>query len=265
MSPLTIEQVLEEAATQGVQLSERTFRYYAALGLLPPTERPPEHGDGRCQYYPPTTVEKLMTIRRLQAEGYSLKQIKDALSVQPAVPAKPGPHAKETVQFLKALAGLALAEDVRQIRNAADEPAFRQAVLDYYRHLLEAAFGKIEFDAVLAQLTPLDLQGLLRPFRGLSSSPRAGTPPWLAALGDPQANPKAFLQHLHEVQERLKQHHHHKIAQQILQGVTAGQQLWEQRSRGENVSPDEIEELAARLRACLSLLKSAHTLQLPIA
>lgn len=80
MDLLTLEEVLQRCEQQGLEVSERTFRYYSVLGLLPrPTKRPT--GDARIHYYEPEVLERLAQIRNLQAEGHSLKQVKKLLEV----------------------------------------------------------------------------------------------------------------------------------------------------------------------------------------
>jgi DNA-binding transcriptional MerR regulator len=77
---LSLEDVLAESEKLELEVSERTFRYYAVLGLLPrPVKRPPGSGDARVHYYEPSILERLRQIRGLQAEGHSLKQVKKLL------------------------------------------------------------------------------------------------------------------------------------------------------------------------------------------
>ncbi|MFN8610410.1 MAG: MerR family transcriptional regulator [Vulcanimicrobiota bacterium] len=77
---LSLEDVLAESEKLELDVSERTFRYYAVLGLLPrPVKRPPGSGDARVHYYEPSILERLRQIRSLQAEGHSLKQVKKLL------------------------------------------------------------------------------------------------------------------------------------------------------------------------------------------
>lgn len=82
---LTVEDVLDRARSLGIDLSERTFRYYSVMGLLPRPSKLP--GDGRVHQYPPTILARLEEIRRLQAGGLPLKQIKKHLDNPALVPA----------------------------------------------------------------------------------------------------------------------------------------------------------------------------------
>lgn len=77
---LSLEDVLAECERLELDVSERTFRYYAVLGILPrPVKRPPGSGDARVHYYEPSILERLRQIRSLQADGHSLKQVKKLL------------------------------------------------------------------------------------------------------------------------------------------------------------------------------------------
>jgi len=67
---------VEALADQG-DVSVDTIRYYQKLGLLHPPER-----HGRVAIYNATHLERLLTIRRLSDEGFSLNQIERLLSGQ---------------------------------------------------------------------------------------------------------------------------------------------------------------------------------------
>lgn len=87
---LSLEDVLAESEKLDLEVSERTFRYYAVLGLLPrPVKRPPGSGDARVHYYEPSILERLRQIRSLQAEGHSLKQVKKLLEATNGAGASP--------------------------------------------------------------------------------------------------------------------------------------------------------------------------------
>ena len=91
---LTLEDVLREASTVGLELTERTFRYYTVLGLFPrPVKRPT--ADGRVHFYPPEILDRLREIKRLQTEGFSLKQIKARFGGPAPQPPPPEPPPRE--------------------------------------------------------------------------------------------------------------------------------------------------------------------------
>ena len=83
MGLLTLEEVLATSTQRGLELSERTFRYYVVLGLLPkPLKKPGE--DARVHFYPLAILDRLQEIRSLQEQGFSLKQIKKYVEELPA-------------------------------------------------------------------------------------------------------------------------------------------------------------------------------------
>lgn len=136
---LSLEDVLAESEKLELDVSERTFRYYAVLGLLPrPVKRPPGSGDARVHYYEPSILERLRQIRSLQAEGHSLKQVKKLLEAatgqSPLVRAlADGRFQQVCQQFLQAPASQlreASAQLIRQLQTISGdnggEPSSRE-------------------------------------------------------------------------------------------------------------------------------------------
>lgn len=88
MSLLSLEEVLQRSAQRGLEISERTFRYYVVLGLLPkPLKKVGE--DARVHFYPAAILDRLQEIRGLQEQGFSLKQIKKYVEEPPPPPELP--------------------------------------------------------------------------------------------------------------------------------------------------------------------------------
>lgn len=124
MDLLTLEEVLARCEQQGLEVSERTFRYYAVLGLLPrPVKRP--DGDARVHYYEPHVLERLAEIRKLQADGHSLKQVKKLLE-----------SSGERPPLLRALADGRWQEACRRYLSG---PGTRQAALELTQEWLALA------------------------------------------------------------------------------------------------------------------------------
>lgn len=142
---LSLEDVLAECEKLGLEVSERTFRYYSVLGLLPrPVKRPPGSGDARVHYYEPTILERLRQIRSLQAEGHSLKQVKKLLEVT-----RSGPSA-----LIQALAdGRFTAAFEQFLHSAPSREAALQLVRQLARFAGEGEPGGRELEACLRQLT----------------------------------------------------------------------------------------------------------------
>lgn len=145
---LSLEDVLAESEKLDLEVSERTFRYYAVLGLLPrPVKRPPGSSDARVHYYEPSILDRLRQIRSLQAEGHSLKQVKKLLEASAGQSAlvrslADGRFQQACQQFMQAPAAHlreASAQLIRQLQtltgDSAGDPSSR------------------EFEACLRQLT----------------------------------------------------------------------------------------------------------------
>ena len=61
------------------QVSAKTLRYYAEIGLLEPSEVNPENG---YRYYAIEQLEKMLFINRLKAYSFSLDEIKTILQLE---------------------------------------------------------------------------------------------------------------------------------------------------------------------------------------
>jgi DNA-binding transcriptional MerR regulator len=183
---LTLEDVLREAQGIGLDLSERTFRYYSVMGLLPkPIKRPGGSGDARVHYYGQDIMQRLQDIRSLQSQGYSLKQIKDYFRVAVHVPQPRAESAGEDEDgrtlpsdaqtLLRAFSSPQMAEASRNFLATATqnltEETLRQAAMLYYEELLGIFLGEeraaLALHDVFAHLTPLEIETMLRPLRTL--------------------------------------------------------------------------------------------------
>ena len=143
---LSLEDVLLEAEKLQLEVSERTFRYYAVLGLLPrPVKRPPGSGDARVHFYEPSILDRLRQIRSLQAEGHSLKQVKKMLEATTG-------HSP----LLRAVADGRFQGACQLFLQA---PATRESVAQFLHQLQSMAGENVtessprEFEACLRQLT----------------------------------------------------------------------------------------------------------------
>ena len=207
-SPLTLPQVLAAAGQRGLELTERTFRYYAVVGLIPrPLKRPSGDEDARVHYYASDIVDRLMQIRTLQAQGYSLKQIKvwfemrgggTAPSAQPSggeprgsVPA----HAQEEVAaLLRFFSSDTLHGAMRMFVEATltdgSDEALRRAALSWYETVVGGVLDTRRDDTVrqaLSQLSPLEINALIEPLRRIRDEERRrdaaeSEPPIVTAL-----------------------------------------------------------------------------------
>ena len=74
---LTLAELLSELHSTGVQIEERTVRYWTSRGLLPrPVKKPFRGADGRVGYYPSSTLNTIADVLRLQDEGWKIEQIR---------------------------------------------------------------------------------------------------------------------------------------------------------------------------------------------
>jgi DNA-binding transcriptional MerR regulator len=76
---LSLGDVLETVRERGLEVSEATFRKYVQLGLLPRSVRVGTKGKhrGSLGLYPPSTVERIVLIKRLLAENFTIEEIKN--------------------------------------------------------------------------------------------------------------------------------------------------------------------------------------------
>lgn len=78
---LTAAQIVEIFTTQGVRLSEATFRKWVQLGLLPRSRRVGRKGkhQGSRGLYPASTLRRINRIKRLMAESLTIEEIGQSL------------------------------------------------------------------------------------------------------------------------------------------------------------------------------------------
>jgi DNA-binding transcriptional MerR regulator len=74
---LSVQQVVDAFARQGVRLTEATFRKYVQLGLLPRSTRVGRKGKHRGSQglYPATVVRQIDELRRLMQAGFTIEEI----------------------------------------------------------------------------------------------------------------------------------------------------------------------------------------------
>lgn len=88
------------------QLPRRTIRYYVQIGLIPPP-----HGSGKGARYGIGHLERLLKIRRLQTEGFSLERISQLLDEPTHAPAGPVAGDLRVVTRLTVAPGITLELD----------------------------------------------------------------------------------------------------------------------------------------------------------
>lgn len=125
----------EAAASAG--MTSKALRFYEERGLLPPADRSPNG----YRDYPEDIVTRLQFIRRGQAAGLTLAQIREILRLRDEGTAPCG-HVRD-------LLGKEL-EDLDQ--QLAELTALRDAVADYYRNLEDADPASCEADRICSFL-----------------------------------------------------------------------------------------------------------------
>ncbi len=77
---LSQEDLLNTLEHEGLDVPERTLRFWVAKGVLePPVRKPYKHADGRKKYFPVRVIGEITELLRLQTEGWKLAQIKKRL------------------------------------------------------------------------------------------------------------------------------------------------------------------------------------------
>jgi DNA-binding transcriptional MerR regulator len=82
---MTVQQIVDAFAAQGLRLTEATFRKYVQLGLLPRSVRVARKGKRRGSQglYPTGVVRQIDEIRHLMGQGYTIDEIlKDFLFIR---------------------------------------------------------------------------------------------------------------------------------------------------------------------------------------
>lgn len=74
---ITAVQVVEVFTSRGVKFSEASFRKYVQQGLLPRSRRVGRKGKhrGSLGVYPPKTVRRINTVKRLMNDGHTIEEI----------------------------------------------------------------------------------------------------------------------------------------------------------------------------------------------
>jgi DNA-binding transcriptional MerR regulator len=74
---LTSVQIVDIFTRRGIRFSEATFRKYVQQGLLPRSRRVGRKGkhQGSMGLYPAATIRRIVGIKRLQAENYTIEDI----------------------------------------------------------------------------------------------------------------------------------------------------------------------------------------------
>lgn len=77
---LTSDELLYALEHEGMEVNERTLRFWISEGILEkPLRKPFKGADGRVRYFPKKVVGEIAQVLRYQEEGWKLTQIKERL------------------------------------------------------------------------------------------------------------------------------------------------------------------------------------------
>lgn len=120
---LTFEELEYALEHEGLDVQERTLRFWISKGVLEkPLRKPFKHADGRARYFPKKVVGEIMEILRLQEAGWKLKQIKSRLRNPVKVNQSEMPNAEGVAKlWLSDYLGNGEARDRMRAFSAADD------------------------------------------------------------------------------------------------------------------------------------------------
>lgn len=98
---LTQEDLLNHLEHIGLDVPERTLRFWVTKGVLEaPLKKPYKHADGRKKYFPTRVVSEISEIIKLQQEGWKLTQIKLRLRSPAKVNQTEQPNTEQMAKLL---------------------------------------------------------------------------------------------------------------------------------------------------------------------
>lgn len=190
---LSSGEVISEARRLGIEVSERTLRYYVSLGLLPKPGRHPSEGvDQRVLFFPGEILEQLEEIRRLKDSGFTLDQIRQfvAGTARAGLETLAGTPEPDGSQLAEKVVRALSSEQVRQAyrdfvsrAEGASEEGLRDLARDFYRRVLSTLVGPEEAERTVARafrrLSAAQWERKLAPLRRirdtfLEAPPRPG-------------------------------------------------------------------------------------------
>lgn len=174
LSWLTLPDLVARAAAQGLDVPERTVRFYVSKGLLPaPVKAPFEGADGRVAWFPADALRRLKRIGQLKAQGMSLEQIARALEGRRGPAPEEGPAREFAFRFLQAegtdSARRARLEFLAAVTGTQRDDLLVRAARTYLRRRLAPLVGEGEarrhVEEFFLGLSPPELERRLEPFR----------------------------------------------------------------------------------------------------
>ncbi len=177
---LTQEELLEQARELGLDLSERTLKFYTSRGLVPkPEKKPFPTADGRVAYFHRDSLRRLRRIEQLKSQGFKLEQIRKLLdqkggeTLRQLGPADEDWRRQVAFRYLHLQAGeegrRARVEFLAAVLGTDQEEVLQRASRRYMARLLTPLIGETEATRYVEEyflgLSPRELQRRMEQFR----------------------------------------------------------------------------------------------------
>lgn len=177
---LTQEELLDQARELGLDLSERTLKFYTTRGLVPkPEKKPFPSADGRVAYFHKDALRRLRRIEQLKSQGFKLEQIRKLLeqkggeSLRQLGPAEEDWRRQVAFRYLHLQAGeegrRARVEFLASVLDTEQEDILQRAARRYMARLLTPLIGETEATRYVEEyflgLSPRELHRRMEQFR----------------------------------------------------------------------------------------------------
>lgn len=177
---LSQDELLEQARELGLDLTERTLKFYTARGLVPrPEKKPFPAADGRVAYFHRDVLRRLRRIEQLKAQGFKLEQIRKLLeqkggeSLRSLGPAEEDWRRQVAFRYLHQQAGeegrRARVEFLASVLGTDQEETLQRAARRYMTRLLTPLIGETEATRYVEEyflgLPPRELNRRMELFR----------------------------------------------------------------------------------------------------
>lgn len=177
---LSQDELLEQARELGLDLTERTLKFYTSRGLVPrPEKKPFPTADGRVAYFHRDALRRLRRIEQLKAQGFKLEQIRKLLdqkggeSLRSLGPAEEDWRRQVAFRYLHHQAGdegrRARVEFLASVLGTDQEETLQRAARRYMARLLTPLIGETEAARYVEEyflgLPPRELNRRMELFR----------------------------------------------------------------------------------------------------
>lgn len=275
---LTLPDLVARAAAQGLDVPERTVRFYVTKGLLPaPVKAPFEGADGRVAWFPLEALRRLKRIGQLKAQGMSLEQIARALEGRRGPAAEEGPSREFAFRFLQAegtdAARRARLEFLAAVTGTQRDDLLVRAARTYLQRRLAPLVGEPQarrhVEEFFLGLSPPELERRMEPFRrwrdAEAERERTTRPSPTSALRRLAGDRILDLVGPEEFRRRVRQLRHRSLAPDPGPAPSGGQALHQGFQRGRDLLAQGLDALegaedASGMAKALELVERAEGL-----